>query len=424
MKTTFKKGAYSLMKKSLKGLLEKRNNLASEGKKLLENAKKENRGLTDQELETAKEYRSHIEVLNDEISSIEEIRSDRTNLENEVGVEKKDNKKEDEELEEEKRSIEELYLRNKTNTPEFRDALSASDMTAGNAVPSTDGNGGITISETVYSKVIAKLEQISPVFAMAEHFESVNGRLVIARTEKASADTGFIGEGESAPQITNSLATVTLDQHRVAAYFRLTQTLVNDSAVDVVNYAINQVSISIARAISRGILIGAREGEKAENNFRPITKDTGVKQIKFAGEIPTIDELIQFYAQLHQGYQNGAAWVVSNAVFQGMAKLKEGDGTHLIFSNIVDGKPEYSMFGAPVYIDDALDGSATPLVYGNFKEGYAVMIKKGINLIQVTNDSQTVLDGTRLVVMDAYMDGAVKNPDAFLLGATTTPASK
>lgn len=421
MKTTFRKGAYSEMKKSLKGLLEKRNHLASEGKKLLENAKAEKRGLTDQELETAKEYRSHIEVLNDEIKSIEEIRSDRSNLENEVGVEKKDKKKEDVELEKETRSLEDLYLR---NSPEFRDALSASDMTAGNAAPSTDGNGGITISETVYSKVIAKLEQISPVFAMAKHYESVNGRLSITREDKASADTGFIGEGENAPQITNSLTPIVLDQHRVAAYFKLTQSLVNDSAIDVVGYAVEQVSRSIARAISRGILVGAKDGEKESNSFRSVTKDKDVKQIKFAGEVPTVDELIQFYSQLHQGYQNGAAWVVSNAVFQAMAKLKDGDGRYLIFSNIVDGKPEYKMFGAPVYIDDALDGSATPLVYGNFGEGYAVMIKKGINLMHVTQDTQQVLAGTHLVVMDAYMDGAVVNPDAFLLGATTAPASK
>ena len=49
------------------------------------------------------------------------------------------------------------------------------------------------------------------------------------------------------------------------------------------------------------------------------------------------------------------------------------------------------------------------------------MTKQGLRLTHVTADTQQALAGGHLVVLDGYMDGAVTNPDAFVVAK---PASK
>ena len=43
-------------------------------------------------------------------------------------------------------------------------------------------------------------------------------------------------------------------------------------------------------------------------------------------------------------------------------------------------------------------------------------IKQGMNLINVTQDTQQAMAGGMLSVLDTYMDGAVYNPNALVVG--------
>lgn len=408
------------MAESLKGLLEARNEKISSANKIIAGADEEKRALTDDETAKLAEYREQVTTLDNSIKNVKEFRAVEGTVEPETPEDKKEDEPEVNESEKETRSVE-LYLRGKENTPEYRDLQAG--MTAGNAVDNTAGNGGVTIPESVYSQIVKKLEQLSPVFKMVEQLPSQTGHLTIARETTSSDDVGFVGEGSNAKALTAALKTVTLTQKRVAASFQLTNDLINDSAVDVVNYAVDRVSRAIARTIAREILVGPQGEESADSGFKPIIGDADIATVALVAGGITVENLIDMYSKLHQAYQTGAAWVVSKAVFQEIAKLKDGDGRYLIFQGIVDGNPDYRLFNAPVYIDDALDKAANgqQLIFGNFNEGYAVMVKKAMSLVHVTQDTTQALAGGHLVVMDSYLDGAVKNPDAFIIGAVAAP---
>lgn len=401
----------------LKKLREKRNTLFAEGADLFKSIEEETRSLTEDEKGHLIEIRSQIEELDESIKQEKEFRSAEGVLEDTTEVSEQQEEKEDIlDMENVEQRSMELYLRGQQETKEYRD-LEAS-MTVGNSVENTAGNGGVTVPTAVLSQIIMKLEQQSPVFAMAEVLPSTTGRLTIARETKASDDEGFIGELVNAPKLTAALKTITLDQKRVAASFQLTNDLINDSAVDIVSYAVNRVARAIGRTISRNILIGAQGSEKATDTFRPVLTDSEIMIEDLGSEI-TVEGLIQMYADLHQAYQSGAAWVMSKSVFDKIAKLKDGDGRYLIFQGLVDGNPEYRLFNAPVYVEDVMDKAADKqIVFGNFHEGYAVLVKQAMHLVHVTADTTQALAGGHLVVMDAYLDGAVKNPDAFIIGKT------
>ena len=109
-------------------------------------------------------------------------------------------------------------------------------------------------------------------------------------------------------------------------------------------------------------------------------------------------------------------WVMSRPMFNKVMQLKDGDGTFLIFRGLVDGKPGYSLFGCPVHVSDVLTGeNADKIVFGNFQAGYGMLIKKGMNLINVTQDTTQALAGGQLSILDTYMDGEVYNPNALVV---------
>lgn len=399
------------MGKNLKALKEKRNSLIEEMNTLADVADKEVRGFNEAELSRMSEIKAEVAGLDSTIESIKEVRSLAQAEDHEEG-EKEHMELEGKELE--VRGMEQ-FLRGQYG--EERRALTDANTTDGIGTEGgTAGQQGVTIPENVYGDIIELLGENAPVFEMARKFPSVTGNLKIAR-EGDQDDEGFIGETLDATKLKPMLKAVTLKQKRVAAALQLTNQLVNDSAVNIVDYSTRRLARSTAKAIERGILIGAKAGEDADDTFRPIIGNTDVLTHNVAAvDALTVEEILDIYGTLNPGYLNGAAWIVSRAVFNKMLKLKDGDGTYLVFRTIVEGRPGYTLLGCPVYVSDVLkDNVTSQVVFGNINEGYGMLIKKDMNLVAVTADTTQALAGGRLYVLDAYMDGAVVNPNAIVV---------
>lgn len=383
--------------KDLKALQDRREALMASGKAMTEHRD------GDFDKEALATIRDEVRSLDKEIEEEKRSRTQR-------GKQNTGDKKMDKDLE--VRALDAL-IRNGEGSEEYR-AIEA-DLTAGNATEPGPGNGGSLISETVYGQVIPKLDNVAPVFAMAHKFPSINGRLKIAReTSAADEKAGFVGETMDVNQLTSGFKSVTLDQKRVGGAIQLTNELINDAAVDVVSYATNRVANSLARAIEKAILLGSEDG------FRGIVADKDVLH-KDVADV-TVEGLISIFNSLHQIYQSQAAWVVSPAAFDAISKLKDGDGRYLLLNTVAMSNQDvfaYSLLGRPIYVSDALKGADNQIVFGAF-DGYGLMIKKGMNLTHVTADSRQALAGGHLIVLDAYMDGEVYNPDMFVISKVTS----
>jgi len=400
--------------KNLKAMLEKRNALVTEMETVIDVVETETRSFEEAELSRLSELKAEITSLDGTINQIKELRGlSKAEKENDFGGQKMDAKEMNKEME--IRGIEQ-YLRGRDG--EERRAL-ADATTVGNTTEGTGGNGGITVPTSVYDTIIEQMTEVSPVFAAARKFGSVTGNLKVAR-EDGLNDEGFIGETLDASKIKPILKTVTLTQKRVGAAIQLTNQLINDSGVDIVSYANGRLTRSAAKAIERGILIGAKSGEDAANTFKPIIGSAGVVNIDLAATTgPTVEELLDIYAAINPAYLDGAMFVVSRKVFNAILKLKDGDGSYLVFRDIVNGKPGYTLFGVPVHVSAVLKDQVArkELVFGNFKEAYGMLVKKDMNIVTVTADTAQALAGGRLAVLDTYMDGAVINPEAVVTAA-------
>lgn len=389
---------------NLKATIEKRNALVDKAKAKAKDV--ENRDLNTQEIAEMNHLQNEIRSLDGQIQAEKETRSKNRVEIKENGVDKMKITKDME-----VRAVEQ-FLRRKDGQ-ELRDLKAEGAITAGNSEEGTAGNGGITIPVNVHNEIIEMIGEQSPIFAAVRQFPSSTGQLKVAR-EDGLDDEGFIGELADATKLAPKLKSVTLNQKRVAAGIQLSNQVLNDSAMNLLTYSQGRLSRSLARAIERGILVGAKTGEDAGDTFRPIIGDADVETIKLAAATPTVEELIDLYGSLNPAYLNGAMFIVSRPVFNGMLKLKDGDGAYLILRDQVQGMPGYTLFGVPVFVSDVLNDekAKAQIVFGNFGEAYGMLVKKGFNLINVSADTTQALAGGQLSVLDTYMDGAVINPKA------------
>ncbi len=396
------------MEINLKAMLEKRNALVQEMSEVADKVEAETRAFDENELSRISEIKSEVADLDASIKQIKEVRSLAEADVETVGGE----------TEMDKEITKEVELRGMEQFLRRREGEELRDITYSNSENTTANNanplGEFLVPTQIHNEIVELLGETSPVFEAARKFTSVTGNLKIAR-EDGNFDEGFIGETVDANKLQPKLKAVTLNQKRVGAAIQLTQQLINDSGVDIVSYAQGRLARSVAKTIERGILVGPKDGENEDEAFRPVIGDKNVLTIDIAKAID-VPDLLNIYGTLNPGYLEGSMWVMSRPMFNKVMQLKDGDGTFLIFRGLVDGKPGYSLFGCPVHVSDVLTGeNADKIVFGNFQAGYGMLIKKGMNLINVTQDTTQALAGGQLSILDTYMDGEVYNPNALVV---------
>lgn len=276
----------------------------------------------------------------------------------------------------------------------------------------TTTEGAKLIPEVIEGTIISAMEETSPVFAKARKFPSIAGNLKIAK-ENASTTVGFVGEGANLAEGAIGFTEIKLTQKRVGAAISLSNQLVNDSAIDIVDYSAKLLAKRAVKAIEKTILLGNTEDE-----FKGIMVDAEITNVEITGAV-TVDTLMDIYNGIHPSLLGGSIWIMQRKFFNQVAKLKDGNNHFYMQNGVINGKLSYTLFGAEVVVTDALPDT-TPVLFGSVEDGYAVMIKKGFALQYVTGDTTQALRGSSLLVLDGYMDGAVYNPEAFVKATVAT----
>ena len=272
----------------------------------------------------------------------------------------------------------------------------------------TTADGGAVIPENVAEGIVVAVEENSPLFAKAKKFNSVSGTLKIP-VENATLTGAFVGEGLDLQEGNLAFEFVELKQRRVGAVLRLTNQLVNDSAVDLNSYATDVLGRKLAAAIEKSMLVGTGD---AGNEFQGIIPNAAVPSVDVTGAV-TILDLADMVTSLKQAYLNNACFIMERATFKQIAKLQDQNGHFYVQNGVVNGKITYTLFGTEIFISDNMPAT-TPVLFGNFEQGVAVMVKQGIQLKHINSDTTQALAGTQMDIVDFYADAAVYNPEAMI----------
>lgn len=275
----------------------------------------------------------------------------------------------------------------------------------------TTTTGAITVPKSLSNVIVEKLVEQAPLFQRAKGFTPVSGTLEVLR-EQNIGDATFVGEMEPATMSDFTFDKITLEQRRAATAIELSQQLVNDSGINVIDYAVNVLTRRLARKIDETVL----NGDVTKKQFEGILTSTKVETFtsKVADEI-ALDELLDMTLAVHPDHLTGAVFIMGRQAFNKVAKLKDAQGNYHVVKDVVNGRPVYKIFGHEILIQEKMPAFGTgeiSVVFVNMAEAYATMIKKGAQLKRISDDTTQALRGSHLLMLDMYCDGKILNEDA------------
>ena len=382
---------------NLKELREMLNDAKQSKKDLLTKAVEEVRSLDDAQNEELRQLDEKISDLQNQIQKAEdEIRESSVEKNIKSEGENKMNKQEME-----LRAIEN-FIKNGVVAEEVR----ATNTSANN-----------TSIQPVYvqNEIVRRLEELAPVFAKAKRYEARAGELKIPREAVANLwEFGFVGEDAEVSEHTFSFDTISLKQVRVGASVKVTQHLLNDVDIDIVGYVVDMLARRLGATLDHHAIVGTGVQGEDLQGLANLTKAVhGINEVS-ASAIDS-DVLLDAIHAMHPSLLNGAEFIMSRNTYNAVSKLKDASGQYILKleRSVAPEAPRYQAFGFPIHVtDDMEDGK---VLFVNIAHACATMVKKGTQMIRISNDTQNALRGTHTFVIDAYVDFRLRDPQAVVL---------
>ena len=382
---------------NLKALKEELNSVKDAKKALLNNAITEVRSLEDSENEELRQLNDKIEDLKSQIEKAEaELRSNSVEkiIENkgEIKMDKK---------ELELRAIEN-FIKNGVVEEEIR---------------ATNTSAGATAIQPTYidNEIVRRLEEVAPVFAKAKMFPSVAGELKIPREDAQNLwELGFVGEDAEVPEKAFSFDTVSLKQVRVGACVKVTQQLLNDVEIDIVSYVVDMLARRLGATLDHHAITGTGVQGSDLQGLAGLTNATH-KVHEVSATALNADVLLDAVHAMHPALLNGAEFYMNRATYNALSKLKDSDGQYILKleKSVAVEEPHYTVFGFRVNVTN--DVPDDKVLFVNIAQACATMVKKGAQLVRISNDTQNALRGTHTFVIDAYVDFRLRDPQAVVI---------
>lgn len=189
----------------------------------------------------------------------------------------------------------------------------------------------------------------------------------------------------------------------------MSQKLVNDSGIDIVDYANNLLVRRLAKTLDRAMILGTVEKEEFEGL---VNAPVECEVAPLGGEVG-IDDYMNCLNAMHPTLQDKAIWVVSRTEFNKLSLLKDAIGNYYLTRDIIDGKPQYRLFGCEVCVsDDMAEVEGVQAYLVNVEEAFGGIIKKDMELKHINADTQNALRGSVTMLLDIYADVKIKNEQA------------
>ena len=391
----------------MKKLIEQRNAKQAELDALLNTAAEELRGFNKEEEEKFNTIEEEIRGL-DTLIKRKEAAKEAAPKEEIKNTEIREEQKEMEEqreltqeelVEAEKRALD-SFLRNKP--VEERDAIK------------TTTNGEV-IPTHLHSMIVEKIFEVAPLFSRCRVFTATNGPLEILKETDSLGSAAWVGEMTDLTDSDFKMEKVKLEQNRCGSVIVLSQHIINDSGIDIVQYATDLLSRRLGWAIDRTMITGV----KGSNQFEGLNSLPSKCQLETAGSgAITEDDLLDVYNDFNPYYLDGAVWVMNRKTFKTISKLKNAVGDYILipkYNEKTKSASTYELFGKPIVINDACDeiGSGKmPVFLVNMADGYASMIKKGVEFKHISGDTKNALQGSHTLMIDMYADAKILNEAA------------
>ena len=268
------------------------------------------------------------------------------------------------------------------------------------------------------NELVRRLEEVAPVFSKARMYQSTAGELKIPREAEANLyQCGFVGEDADVPEKAFSFDTISLKSVRVGAYVKVTQQLLNDVELDIVSYVVDMLARRLGATLDHHAIVGAGTAS-SHADLQGLANLTNAKdkvnEVKGATAF-NADVFLDAIQALHPSLLNGAEFFKNRKTYNAVSNLKDKDGLYILKleRSVAVEEPQYTVFGFRVNVTNDMPDDKVLIV--NVGQACATMVKKGSQLVRISNDTANALKGTHTFVIDAYVDFRLRDPQAVVV---------
>lgn len=329
-----------------KGLEEKRNDLKVQLNSILENAKKEERAMNEEEISKFDELEKEIKNINKTIEREDKM----------INMEEKEVKKEERELTVEERDSKAFvnYIR---NVIEERAEANL-----------TTGDNGAIIPTTIAKKIIAKAYDMSSILKDATKYNTKGKVAVPVYGANGSNDINmaYADEFVELEGKVGKFTSVELGNYLAGALAKIGKSLVSNTDIDLENKVIELVAEAVARFQEKECLVGT-DGKVAG------LRGVKLQVVAASNSVLTADDLIKVKNKVKKRFRKNAKWIMSNDTLTAIELLKDGED-RFIFRDDLTGEFDGYILGYPVEVSDNMPeiGASANVVYFGDYSGLAL----------------------------------------------------
>ncbi len=283
----------------------------------------------------------------------------------------------------------------------------------------SDPDGGYWMTPEISEHAVQKVFETSPMRNLAT-VETISTDALEIPEDLNEADSGWTSERAARPETnTPQIGVRRIPVHELYAMPKATQTLLDDSRIDVEMWLSMKIADKMSRIENASFINGDGTGKPRGilTYTAGMTNPGEVQQINSGNASSlTADGLRTLFYTLKSPYIPNAKWLMSRSAIEEVSKLKDSSGSYIWQPGFQEGEPQTLLGHAIERMEDMPQVAANSLsvAFGDFSQAYTIVDRMGLRVLRDPFSSKPFV----LFYTTKRTGGDVTNFEAFAIQKT------
>lgn len=251
------------------------------------------------------------------------------------------------------------------------------------AIDSSSSYGGYLLSPNIQKMIIDNVEERCVIRKIASVQEISSSALDVIdgsnMTPSWLNETGTVNDTD-----TSIFSKTTINTYDLVAQPKVSQKMLDDSAIDIEQWLANRLSEDFALAEEDVFING--DGENKPTGILKHTEDSGITTITSTDSKLKFNEkdILDLYYSLSDKYINNACFLMPRSAMKNIRQLKDSTSGHYLWNPALLAGQEDTLLGAPIYCSSyvpAVASGSKSIIFGDFKY-YQIVDRVGIRILR------------------------------------------
>ncbi len=284
----------------------------------------------------------------------------------------------------------------------------------------SDPDGGYWMTSGISQQAIQKVYETSPMRNIAS-VETISTDALEIPEDLDETDSGWASERSARPETsTPQIGLRRIPVHELYAMPKATQTLLDDSRIDVESWLSVKIADKMVRIENSAFINGDGVGKPRGilTYLSGISNPGQVQQVNSeSASSLTADGLRSLFYALKGAYIPNARWLMSRSAIEEVSKLKDSTGSYIWQPGSQEGEPQ-TLLGHPIErMEDMprVAANSMSVAFGNFRQTYTIVDRMGLRVLRDPFSSKPFV----LFYTTKRTGGDVANFEAFAIQKTS-----